>query len=212
MLAALTGTGLSAAAGINAYIPLLLLGALARFTDLVQLGSGWQWLEHPAALGTVGALLTVEFAADKVPVADSVNDAVQTFVRPTSGGVTFGAGASSVALEDMATAGDAVSGDGSFGSVAAGVVIALALHAVKSLARPLINTATLGSGGAVASLVEDASSLSLAVLAILVPIAILLFVPVFVFLVWWLLRLRGKRKRARANRNRVPTGPGPHQP
>lgn len=212
MLAALTGTGLSAAAGINAYIPLLLLGALARFTELVQLGSGWQWLEHPAALGTVGVLLVIEFAADKIPIADSVNDAVQTFVRPTSGGITFGAGASSAALEDMVTAGDAMSGDGSLGSIVSGVVIALALHAVKSLARPLINAATFGSGGVVASFVEDTSSLTLAVLAILVPIAILLFIPVFVFFGWWLLRLRRKRKQAKANRERVSAEPGTFQP
>ena len=33
----LTGFGLAAAAGLNAYIPLLALGLLARFTDLVTL-------------------------------------------------------------------------------------------------------------------------------------------------------------------------------
>ena len=33
----LTGFGLATAAGLNAYIPLLALGLLARFTDLVTL-------------------------------------------------------------------------------------------------------------------------------------------------------------------------------
>ena len=31
---------------------------------------------------------------DKVPVVDSINDAVQTVIRPASGGIAFGAGAS----------------------------------------------------------------------------------------------------------------------
>ena len=37
MLASFTGLGLSAAAGLNAYIPLLLVGLLARFTGVVEL-------------------------------------------------------------------------------------------------------------------------------------------------------------------------------
>ena len=41
----LTGFGLASAAGLNAYIPLLALGLLARFTDLVSLPAGWAWLD-----------------------------------------------------------------------------------------------------------------------------------------------------------------------
>ena len=37
MLELLTGTGLAMAAGLNAYIPLLALGLVARFTDLLAL-------------------------------------------------------------------------------------------------------------------------------------------------------------------------------
>ncbi|OPE44780.1 DUF4126 domain-containing protein, partial [Mycolicibacterium diernhoferi] len=42
----LTGFGLATAAGLNAYIPLLALGLLSRFTDLVTLPAGWSWLEN----------------------------------------------------------------------------------------------------------------------------------------------------------------------
>ncbi|MFD0803989.1 DUF4126 domain-containing protein, partial [Streptomonospora algeriensis] len=112
MLEILTGTGLASAAGLNAYIPLLTVGLLARCTDVLPLGEGWQWLEHPAVLGVLGVLLTLEFAADKIPVVDSVNDVVQTVVRPTSGGITFGAGASSVTPGELAAlAGGAPEGD-----------------------------------------------------------------------------------------------------
>ncbi len=40
----------------------------------------------------LAVLLAVEMVADKVPVVDHVNDVVQTVVRPTAGGLAFGAG------------------------------------------------------------------------------------------------------------------------
>ena len=88
----LTGFGLATAAGLNAYIPLLALGLLSRFTDLVTLPHGWAWLENGWVMAIVAALLVVEVVADKIPALDSVNDAIQTFVRPTAGGIVFGSG------------------------------------------------------------------------------------------------------------------------
>lgn len=192
MLAALTGIGLSSAAGLNAYIPLLLVGLVARYTDLLPLGSGWQWLEHPVTLVSLGVLLIVEFAVDKIPGADSVNDVVQTIIRPASGGITFGAGAASFDLDEVAAM-----DDGSLWPIVSGVVIALAFHAVKSLARPVINAASLGIGGFVSSVVEDVSSFTLALLAILIPIVILLLIPLFAVFVIWLIRQRRRRKAAK---------------
>lgn len=95
MLEVLTGSGLAASAGLNAYIPLLLMGLLARYTDLVDLPSGWQWLGSGWSILILAVLLAVEMVADKVPVVDHVNDVVQTVVRPTAGGLAFGAGSSS---------------------------------------------------------------------------------------------------------------------
>ena len=89
----LTGLGLATASGLNAYIPLLALGLLSRFTDLITLPHGWVWLENGWVMGIVAVLLVVEIVADKIPALDSVNDAIQTFVRPTSGGIVFGSGA-----------------------------------------------------------------------------------------------------------------------
>ena len=59
MLEFLTGSGLAAAAGMNAYIPLLLVGLLGRFTSIVELPSSWQWLENPWTLGVLAVLLVV---------------------------------------------------------------------------------------------------------------------------------------------------------
>ena len=91
MLASLTGLGLSAAAGLNAYIPLLLVGVLARFTDVITLPEPYRWIQSGWALAVVSVLLAAELVLDKVAVVDHVNDAIQTLVRPTVGGVIFAA-------------------------------------------------------------------------------------------------------------------------
>jgi len=90
----LTGAGLATAAGLNAYIPLLLFGLGARFFDWVQLPPAWAWLSNEWVLVVIGVLLVLEVVADKVPMVDHVNDIVQTVVRPTAGGIVFGAGSS----------------------------------------------------------------------------------------------------------------------
>jgi hypothetical protein len=55
MLELATGSGLALAAGLNAWIPLLALGLLSRYTDLVTLPGGWAWLEN----GWILAMLVV---------------------------------------------------------------------------------------------------------------------------------------------------------
>ena len=87
MFEVLTGAGLAAAAGLNAYIPLLAIGLLSRFTDLVSLPPGWAWLENGWVQIILGVLLVIEIVADKVPAVDSVNDWIQTIVRPAAGGI-----------------------------------------------------------------------------------------------------------------------------
>lgn len=92
MLEVLTGAGLASASGLNAFIPMLSLGLLSRFTDLVNLPAGWEWLENEWVLGIIAVLLVLELVADKIPAIDSINDVVQTVIRPTAGGIVFGAG------------------------------------------------------------------------------------------------------------------------
>ncbi|MDA0565127.1 DUF4126 domain-containing protein [Streptomonospora sp. S1-112] len=191
MLEVLTGTGLASAAGLNAYVPLLTVGLIARYTDLLPLGPGWQWLEHPAVLVVLGVLLALEVTADKIPAVDSVNDIVQTFVRPTSGGITFGAGASAVTAGDLAAAGE---GGGSWWPVIAGVLIALVFHLLKSAARPVLNAVTFGAGGPVVSTFEDIASVATSVLAVVVPLLILVVVPLLALIGVWAWRRRRRRK------------------
>ena len=195
MLEALTGSGLAASAGLNAYIPLLTMGLLARFTDAIDLPTGWTWLSNGWVILILAVLLAVEVVADKIPVVDHVNDIVQTFVRPTAGGLAFGAGSSSHTVT--------VSDPGSFFSshqwvpVAAGVLIALSVHTVKAVSRPVVNASTAGFGAPVASTLEDFSSVVMSVLAILLPVLVLVGLLLMVWAGVWVVRRRRRRRRER---------------
>ena len=91
MIAALTGMGLSAAAGFNAFIPFLIVALVAKFTDFLALPTGFAWMESWWAIGIGTLLLITEFVVDKIPAIDTVNDTIQTVIRPAMGGVIFAA-------------------------------------------------------------------------------------------------------------------------
>jgi hypothetical protein len=189
----LTGFGLATAAGLNAYIPLLALGLLSRFTDLVTLPHGWAWLENGWVMTIVAALLVIEVVADKIPALDSINDAVQTFVRPTAGGIVFGSGtaAQTAAVTDPG----AFAHTGQWIPVAIGVVTALVVSLTKSTVRPAANVATAGMAAPVLSTVEDIVSVGLVFAAILIPVLVLVAV---VALVWAVMRIVRRRRRKAA--------------
>ncbi|NYD66242.1 DUF4126 domain-containing protein [Agromyces atrinae] len=201
MLEILTGTGLAFAAGLNAWIPLLLIGALDRFTGLIELPAGWAWLSNEWVLVILAALLVIEFVADKVPGVDSVNDVIQTVIRPTSGGLAFGSGSASttVAVTDPA----AFFSSNQWVPVVAGIVIALLVHLAKSSIRPLITATTAGLGGPVASVVEDLGSIAMSLFAIILPVLVIIGIAGSIVGVILIAR-RLLRKRRRPS----PEGPG----
>ncbi|MCV7152262.1 DUF4126 domain-containing protein [Mycolicibacterium pyrenivorans] len=188
----LTGLGLATAAGLNAYIPLLALGLLARFTDLVALPQPWAWLENGWVMTIVAVLLVIEVVADKVPALDSVNDMVQTFVRPTAGGIVFGSG--TAAQTSAVTDPGAFAQSGQWIPVVIGVAVALVVSLTKSTVRPAANVATAGMAAPALSTAEDLTSIALVFLAILVPVLVLV---VAVALVWAAVTLIRRRRRAR---------------
>jgi len=192
MLEALAGTGLAVAAGLNAYIPLLVLGLAGRFLDFVELPSGWQWLENEWVLVILGVLLLVEIVADKIPAVDSINDVIQTVVRPVAGGIAFGTGAGT----QTAVVTDPASffTSNAWVPVVIGILLALGTHAFKATARPVINTATAGVGAPVASTAEDIGAVALSVVAILLPILVIVGLVALVVTVV-MLRRRARRRR-----------------
>ncbi len=203
----MTGFGLASAAGLNAYIPLLSMGLLGRYTNLIHLPSGWSWLENGWVIAIVAALLIVEIVADKIPALDSVNDTVQTFVRPTSGGIVFGSGtaAQTAAVTDPVE----FAKTGQWVPVAIGVVTALVVHLTKSAVRPAANVATAGAAAPVLSTIEDFTSAGLTFVAILLPA---LVIVILIALIWgavWLLRRRNRRKRDAPDGAARPSGEPP---
>ena len=191
----MTGFGLASAAGLNAYIPLLSMGQLGKYTSIVHLPASWSWLENGWVIGIVAVLLLIEIVADKVPALDSVNDTVQTFVRPTSGGIVFGSGtaAQTVAVTNPVE----FARTGQWIPVVIGVATALVVHLTKTAVRPAANIATAGVAAPVLSTLEDFTSVGLTFIAIVIPALVLLVLAAMIWGAWWMLRRR-RRKRLSA--------------
>ncbi|QGQ19501.1 DUF4126 family protein [Cellulomonas sp. JZ18] len=198
MLVALTGIGLSAAAGLNAYVPFLVVALLARLTDVVVLPSALTWMESWWAIGVGAVLLLTDVVLDKVPLVDTLNDAVQTVIRPATGGVVA---AATTAAEDLE--GSTWMSEHPWVPIVGGVLVALLVHGGKAAVRPVVNATTGGTGGPVASVVEDVTSVGLSLVAVFVPV---LVVVVLGLLVWAFVALVRRRRRRR--RSPVPPRPG----
>jgi uncharacterized membrane protein len=190
----MTGFGLATAAGLNAYIPMLLMGLLSKFTSLITLPSGWTWLENSWVMAVIAVLLAVEIVADKIPALDTVNDTVQTFVRPTAGGIVFGSGtaAQTAAVSDPAE----FARTGQWVPVVIGVVTALVVHLTKTAVRPAANVATAGVAAPVLSTIEDFTSVSLVFIAILIPALVAIVLFALAAAAVWLFRRRRRRDLA----------------
>src|SRR5512138_2281542 len=140
----LSAFGLSASAGLNAYIPLLIVALLAKFTHVIQLSKPWDALTSWWVIGLLVVLSAVEFFADKIPAVNHVNDLVQTFVRPAAGAILFAASAKVVTDVHPIL------------SLALGLLVSGSVHTVKSAAvRPAVTAVTGGVGNIPVSIAED---------------------------------------------------------
>jgi len=184
LLSIFSAFGLSASAGVNAYIPLFTIAVIAHFTDWFKLNPPYDVLGNPWIVILLGVLVIIEFLADKIPAVNHLNDLLQTFVRPLAGAIVFAASAKVLTNVSPVL------------SLACGLFIAGGVHAVKSLAvRPAVTVATAGAGNVPVSLAEDALAALTSFLAIVLPVIIACaFVLVTALLIWWLWR----RSKARA--------------
>jgi len=182
----LAAFGLSASAGLNAYIPLLVVSLLARFTNLINLSEPWQALESWWIIGLLVILSLVEFFADKFPAVNHVNDIIQSFIRPTAGAILFAASANVITEIHPVI------------SIAAGLLVAGTVHAIKSVViRPAVTATTAGAANIPVSMLEDAVSTILSVLSIVLPIIMgIVLLTLAVLLIWWLVRRKAKKKAA----------------
>lgn len=197
MIAVLTGMGLSAAAGLNAYIPFLVVALVARFTDYITLPQPYAWIESWWAIGIGSVLLLTEVVLDKIPAVDTVNDAVQTFIRPGMGGLIFAATSAAEEVDKSVWM-----QQNPWVGVVLGIVVSGLVHTGKVAARPPINVSTAGMGAPVVSTVEDGASVGLSLAALFAPLLTLI---ALVLLAWfliagWLRVRRWRRARQRAAR------------
>jgi hypothetical protein len=184
LLGIFSAFGLSASAGLNAYIPLLVVALLARFTNLVQLKPPFDVLTSWWIIGLLVVLIAIEFFVDKAPAVNHINDGIQTFVRPVAGAIVF-AGSAQIFTELHPVL-----------ALAAGLLTAGAVHTVKSVAiRPAVTATTAGIGNTPVSILEDVAATVLSILSIVIPILIfIILLLILVLLVWFLW------KRANASR------------
>jgi hypothetical protein len=179
--------GLSASAGLNAYIPLLVVSLLAKFTDLIQLSEPWDALTSWWTIGVLIVLGAIEFFADKIPVIDHINDVIQTFVRPTAGAVLFAASAHVVTDVHPVF------------SIILGLLTAGSVHAVKSIAiRPAVTAISGGTADAPVSFLEDIISAGISILSILIPVVVACILIIVTSLVVMRIYRKNKDKREAA--------------
>ena len=174
--------GLSASAGLHAYIPLLIVALLARYTELIRLNQPWDTLANGWVIALLVVLSVIEFFADKIPAVNHINDAIQTIIRPAAGAIAFAASAKVITDIHPVL------------SLAAGLIVAGSVHAVKAAAvRPAVTATTGGAGNVPVSIAEDIVSTILSILAVVVPVLISVLLVMFAAWVIGLLWRRANR-------------------
>jgi hypothetical protein len=187
LLGIFSAFGLSASAGLNAYIPLLVVGVIGHyFPDTLTLAKPWDLIANPWILILLGVLVIIEMVADKVPAVNHINDIIQTFVRPAAGAIAFAASAKVVTDINPVLA------------LACGLLMAGGVHVVKSAAvRPAVTATTGGVGNVPVSIAEDLVAFVASVFAILLPIVMgTVLVVLLALVLWWLWRRTDKPQTA----------------
>ncbi len=178
--------GLSASAGLNAYVPLLVIGVIAHYTDWIKLNPPYDLLANAWILILISVLLIVEMLADKIPAVNHINDIIQTVFRPAAGAVVFAASAHVLTNINPVLA------------LACGLIVAGGVHSVKALAvRPAVTATTGGTANVPVSIAEDVIATLLSILSIVVPILVgILLVVLVAFIIWWFWRRAMRKSRA----------------
>lgn len=181
MLEIFSAFGLSASAGLNAYLPLLIVAICAKI-GVFQLNEPFDVMTSWWVIGVLAALLLIEIVVDKIPAADTVNDIINTVIRPAAGAILFAASAN--IITDLSPV----------LSVVLGILVAGSVHAVKATARPAVTASTAGVGNPIVSTVEDILSAITALVSVLIPWLVLLVATtgIVMFLRW---RLRRAERR-----------------
>jgi len=170
--------GLSASAGLNAYIPLLVVGVIAHYTDWIQLAPPFDLLANPWILILISVLLIIEMLVDKIPAVNHINDILQTVIRPAAGAIVFAASA------------HVLTGIHPLLALACGLLVAGSVHTVKSAAiRPAVTATTGGAANVPVSLAEDGIATVLSIISIVIPVLVgIILIILIALIIWWFWR------------------------
>jgi len=186
VLPALLGLGLAAAAGLRAFLPLLLLALAAKFQLFgVDLNERAAWLGSDVAVITLAIATAVELAADKVPFLDHALSALGTITRPVAAVIAAGSVFAGVDPVIAAVAG-----------VIIGAPTALAFHAAQSGTRVASTATTGGLANPVVSIVEDILAFATVLLALAAPLLVPLALLALLWLIWRLVKAVRRRVAA----------------
>lgn len=184
----LAAFGLSGAAGLNAWLPLLAVGVADR-AGWLALDSPYDALSSVPGMIVVGLLLVLDLIGDKIPVLDSVLHSIGLVIAPVSGAVLFTA--QTDLTSDLNPAVGAV-----LGALTAG-----GMHAGRAAVRPFVTASTIGVGNPAVSAAEDGTSLVMTLLAFAVPVlAFLLVITALGLIIWLLIRARRWMRSRRSTR------------
>ena len=166
--------GASWASGLNPYAAVLVMGG-AQMLGLVSLPHDLQVLGSPWVLAAAAVLFALNFLADKIPLVDSLNDVLHTFVRIPAGALLAFGAADQLGPEVATIAG------------LLGGTLAAGSHIAKTGTRALINTSPEPFSNIAASFAEDSLVIGGLILALAHPITFLCLLALFVVALVWLL-------------------------
>jgi Domain of unknown function (DUF4126) len=182
--------GAAWSSGINLYATVAALGLMQHY-QWAQLPGGLHVLDNWIIIGVALFMYAVEFIADKIPLVDTLWDAVHTFIRVPAGAIVAGAATSDLNPTVQVVA------------LLLGGGLALSTHGTKATARAAVNTSPEPFSNWTLSFLEDGVTIGAAALAVSHPVVMLLVILVFLLLLVWILPkvLRRLRRMLTAARN-----------
>ncbi len=175
--------GFSAAAGLNAWVTMLIVSIAAHFGWL-QLAEPYDVMGHPGVILALLIITIIEGLADKIPAMDHASHILHTVIQPAAGAILFASQGGVITEISLPLA------------FILGALISGSIHTGRMTLRPFVNFFTAGFGTPFVSAAEDGAAIGITILALVAPIlAVFAVVAIVAFgLIIW--RRRRHRRRA----------------
>lgn len=178
----LTSFGLSGAAGLNAYAPLLIVGLLQRF-GVLHLSESYALLSNPWVLLGVAAVGALDLVGDKIPGIDHALHVFGGVINAVAGAVLFASQAGIAHLDPSV-------------ALLLGFLVAGSVQMGRTVLRPVSTSMTGGLANPVVSITEDATSVVLSALALFAPLLAGVVLLAILYLAWRIWQRRPQRRRS----------------